>query len=92
MPYGEVLAQGEAQIEYSIKRLRLKGVRLKNVGVAFDWHDQPYYGQPMHGMVGTQPKRGTCYAFSFLTASAVSSDSFYHQNNDNVQIQQKLSL
>ena len=65
----EVLANAEAQIECSIKRLRLKGVRLKNVGVAFDWHDQPYYGQPMHGMVGTQPKRGTCYAFSFLTAS-----------------------
>jgi len=37
--------------------------------VAFDWHDQPYYGKPTLGMVGTQPKRGACYAFSFLTAS-----------------------
>ena len=65
----EVLAQGEAQIEHSIKRLRLKGLRLKDVAVAFDWHDQPYYGKPTSGMVGTQPKDGTCYAFSFLTAS-----------------------
>ena len=65
----EMLANAEAQIERSINQLTLKRVRLKDVGVAFDWHDQPYYGKPAPGMVGTQPKRGTCYAFSFLTAS-----------------------
>jgi len=65
----EVLANAEAQIEHSIKRLRLKGLRFKDVGVAFDWHDLPYYGKPTLGMVGAQPKDGTCYAFSFLTAS-----------------------
>jgi len=41
------------------------------VAVAFDWHDQPYYGKVVPGMVGTQPKRGTCYAFSFLTVSII---------------------
>ena len=69
MGCGEILANAEAQIECCVRRLRMKGVRLKDVAVAFDWHDQPYYGKPVPGMVGTQPKRGTCYAFSFLTAS-----------------------
>ena len=69
MSCDEMLANAEAQIESCINQLRLKGLRLKDVGVAFDWHDQPYYGKPTPGMVGAQPKRGTCYAFSFLTAS-----------------------
>jgi hypothetical protein len=49
--------------------MTLKGLRLKDVALAFDWHDEPYYGKPVRGIVGIQPKRGTCYAFSFLTAS-----------------------
>jgi len=69
MTCDEMLANGEAQIESCVSQLRLKGLRFKDVAVAFDWHDQPYYGKPMPGMVGTQPKHGTCYAFSFLTAS-----------------------
>ena len=73
MTCNEMLANAEAQIERCVKQLRMKGIRLKNVGLAFDWHDQPYYGRPVPGMVGTQPKRGTCYAFSFLTASILTS-------------------
>jgi hypothetical protein len=69
MACGEMLANAEAQMERCVEQLEMKGLSLKDVGVAFDWHDQPYYGKPTLGMVGTQPKRGTCYAFSFLTAS-----------------------
>ncbi len=69
MTCDEILANAEAQVDSCVEQLKLKRLRLKDVAVAFDWHDQPYYGRPMPGMVGTQPKRGTCYAFSFLTAS-----------------------
>jgi hypothetical protein len=69
MTCDEVLANAEAQIDCCVRQLKMKGLRFKDVAVAFDWHDVPYYGRPMLGMVGTQPKRGTCYAFSFLTAS-----------------------
>jgi hypothetical protein len=65
----ELLANAEVQIESCIERLKMKGLRLRDVAVAFDWHDQPYYGKPTPGMIGTQPKDGTCHAFSFLTAS-----------------------
>lgn len=69
MTRDEMLADAEAQVERCVKMLKMKGLRLRDVAVALDWHDQPYYGKPMLGMVGTQPKRGTCHAFSFLTAS-----------------------
>jgi len=71
MSCDEVLADAEAQVERCIKLLKMKGLRLKDVAVAFDWHDQPYYGKPMPGIVGTKPKRGICHAFSFLTASVL---------------------
>ena len=64
-----VLANAEAQIEYCVEELRSKRLHIRDVAVAFDWHVQPYYGKLVPGMVGTQPKRGTCYAFSFLTAT-----------------------
>jgi len=69
MTCGEMLADAEAQVDCCVKQLKMKGLRFKDVALAFDWHDEPYYGKPVPGMVGTQPKRGTCYAFSFLTAS-----------------------
>ena len=69
MTCDEMLGNAEAQIECCVKQLRIKALRLKDVAVAFDWHDQPCYGKPVPAMVGTQPKRGTCYAFSFLAAS-----------------------
>jgi hypothetical protein len=69
MTCDEMLANAEAQIDCCVKQLKMRRLRLKDVAVAFDWHDQPYYGKPVPGMVGTKPKRGTCYAFSFLTAS-----------------------
>ena len=69
MTCGEMLADAEAQVDCCVRQLKMKGLRFKDVALAFDWHDEPYYGKPVRGMVGTQPKRGTCYAFSFLTAS-----------------------
>ena len=69
MTCDEMLADAEAQVDCCVKQLKMKGLRFKDVALAFDWHDEPYYGKPVPGMVGTQPKRGTCYAFSFLTAS-----------------------
>jgi hypothetical protein len=65
----EMLGNAEAQVDCCVNQLKVKGLRFKNLALAFDWHDEAYYGKPVPGMVGTQPKRGTCYAFSFLTAS-----------------------
>jgi hypothetical protein len=65
----EMLANAEAQIDCCVKQLKAKGLSFRNLALAFDWHDVPYYGKPTHGVVGTKPKRGACYAFSFLTAS-----------------------
>ena len=69
MTCDEVLANAEAQIDCCVKQLKMKGLRFKNLALAFDWHDESYYGKPVPGMVGTRPTRGTCYAFSFITAS-----------------------
>jgi hypothetical protein len=55
MTCDEVLANAEAQIEYCVEELRSKRLHLRDVAVAFDWHDQPYYGKVVPGMVGTQP-------------------------------------
>jgi hypothetical protein len=71
MTCDEVLDDAEAQIDCCVRQLKVKGLRFKDVALAFDWHDEPYYGKPVPGMVGTQPKRGTCHAFSFLTASVL---------------------
>ena len=71
MTSDEILANAEARIELSVERLKAKGIRLKDVALAFDWHDRPYYGEPALGVVGTKRKRGTNFAFSFLTASVL---------------------
>jgi hypothetical protein len=65
----EILASADAQVERCIKELKKKGLSIKDIALAFDWHDAPYYGKQVAWVVGTQPKNGTCYAFSFLTAS-----------------------
>lgn len=69
---GEVLEAAGAQIGRCVQALREKGITLKEVAVAFDWHDRPYYGSPAtEGVVGCKPKRGASYAYSFLTASII---------------------
>jgi hypothetical protein len=72
MSIENVLEVAEVQISRCVQALRRKGITLKKGAVAFDWHDCPYYGMPaVEGVVGAKPKRGTSYAFSFLTASII---------------------
>jgi len=68
----EVLEAAEAQIARCVQMFKKEDITLKNAAVAFDWHDRPYYGAPhTEGVVGTKSKRGTSYAFSFLTVSII---------------------
>ena len=40
--------------------------------MAIDWHDEMYYGDPeAEGVVGTQPKKGSHYAYRFAAASVL---------------------
>lgn len=74
MTVEEVVEAAEAQIVCCVWALKERGVTLKRSALAFDWHDRPYYGSPVtRGVVGVKPKRGTSYAFSFLTASVITS-------------------
>lgn len=68
----DILETAEVQIGRCVQTLKKKGIALKRVAIAFDWHDRAYYGSPnTEGVVGTKPKRGTSYAFSFLTVSVI---------------------
>lgn len=72
MSIENVLKVAEAQIGRCVQTLKDKGVALKRAALAFDWHDRPYYGSPsVEGVVGCKPKRGTSYAFRFLTVSII---------------------
>ena len=74
MSVGDVLGAAEAQIVRCVQALREKDITLKRAALAFDWHDRPYYGEPaVEGVVGVKPKRGSSYAFSFLTVSIITS-------------------
>jgi hypothetical protein len=40
--------------------------------LAIDLHDEMYYGDPKtQGVAGTKPKKGSCYAYKFATASVL---------------------
>jgi len=68
----DILEIAKTQIDLCIETLKTKGITLDKVAVAFDWHDQPYYGSHQtEGVIGTKPKNGTAYAFSFLTVSVL---------------------
>lgn len=41
----EILASADAQVERCIKELKKKGLSIKDIALAFDWHDAPYYGK-----------------------------------------------
>ena len=72
MKVDDILQKAESQIDLCIETLRNKGISLDKVAIAFDWHDIPYYGSlQTEGVVGTKPKNGTAYAFSFLTVSVL---------------------
>lgn len=60
-------------VEDNVKALRKQRKFSAKVTIAIDWHDVMYYGNPETPMVlGTQHKKGSNYAFEYLTASVLS--------------------
>ncbi len=55
------------------KMKSIGGALSKPVILAIDWHDEMYYGNPDNsdGIMGTQPKKGTHYAYRYATASVL---------------------
>ena len=57
-------------LEEQVDELKRKGLLDRPVPIAFDWHDQMFYGDHDAEMVnGTKPKDGSSYAYQYLTAS-----------------------
>lgn len=57
-------------LEEQVNELKRKGLLSRPVPIAFDWHDQMFYGKKDTEMVnGTKPKDGSSYAYQYLTAS-----------------------
>lgn len=57
-------------IEKNVRALRKHRELVLKVPIAIDWHDVMYYGDPETPMViGTQHKKGSNYAYEYLTAS-----------------------
>ena len=57
-------------LEEQVGELKRKGLLNRPVPIAFDWHDQMFYGDHDTEMVnGTKPKDGSSYAYQYLTAS-----------------------
>lgn len=57
-------------LEEQVDELKRKGLLGRPVPIAFDWHDQMFYGEKETDMVnGTRPKAGSSYAYQYLTAS-----------------------
>jgi hypothetical protein len=68
----DILKTAKVQIDRCIATLKKKGIHLDKAAIAFDWHDQPYYGShKTEGVIGTKPKDGTSYAYSYLTVSVI---------------------
>jgi len=57
-------------LEAQVDELKSRGLLKRPVPIAFDWHDQMFYGEKETDMVnGTRPKDGSSYAYQYLTAS-----------------------
>jgi hypothetical protein len=57
-------------LEEQVGELKGRGLLSRPVPIAFDWHDQMFYGDRDAEMVnGTRPKDGSSYAYQYLTAS-----------------------
>lgn len=57
-------------LEEQVNELKRKGLLNRPVPIAFDWHDQMFYGEKGTDMVnGTKPKDGSSHAYQYLTAS-----------------------
>jgi len=68
----DILETAKVQINRCVAILKKKGIHLNKAALAFDWHDQPYYGSHhTQGVIGTKPKDGTAYAYCYLTVSII---------------------
>jgi hypothetical protein len=68
----ELQSAASIVLEVQIQELKRKGLLNRPVPIAFDWHDEMFYGDEKTEMVnGTKPKAGSCYAYQFLTASVL---------------------
>jgi hypothetical protein len=59
-------------LEKQVDELKKKGLLKRPVPIAFDWHDQMFYGDhdaTAEMVNGTKPKAGSSYAYQYLTAS-----------------------
>jgi len=57
-------------LEEQVDELKRRGLLDRPVPIAFDWHDQMFYGEKGTDMVnGTRPKDGSTYAYQYLSAS-----------------------
>lgn len=66
----ELQSAASIVFEEQVDELRRKGFLRRPVPVAFDWHDQLFYGEKASEMVhGIRSKNGTSYAYQYLTAS-----------------------
>jgi len=58
-------------LDEQVDELKRKGLLKRPVPIAFDWHDQMFYGDhdTAEMVNGTKPKAGSSYAYQYLTAS-----------------------
>jgi Transposase DDE domain. len=55
-----------------IQEMTHRGALTKPLIIAIDWHDEMYYGDPKaEGIVGAQPKNGSCRAYRYGTISVL---------------------
>ena len=68
----DTLQVAKTQIAKCVMLIVKKGLVLKSVAIAFDWHDVRFYEKhDKEGVVGTKPERGTSYAYCYLTVSII---------------------
>lgn len=68
----ETQAAFDRLTERQVRSLKRRKKLQAPVPIAIDWHDVMYYGDPATPMVlGTQHKKGSAYAYEYLTASVL---------------------
>lgn len=68
----DLQASFDAITDNNIRQIRKRRKLCRPVPIAIDWHDVMYYGDPETPMViGTQHKKGSHYAYEYLTASVL---------------------
>ena len=56
-------------LEQQVRELKRWGLLQRPVPIAFDWHDQLFYGEKGSEMLhGVSSKKGSAYTYQYLTA------------------------